>query len=483
MNISESQTQTEDRAQARAALRVGPLKRLRVVATIFLIRLMVLLMRLLGRKATFLPGQIALRVFPDILRYVRLPRTLIGVTGTNGKTTLSNFLVGCFKDRGIPLIENNYGSNTIEGILSAVIARLNWRGESPVDYAVLEIDELSSRRIFPYIEPDYLVVTNLFRDSYHRNAHPDFIFETLNRHIAPRTRLILNGEDPISNRLRPENARVYFAVAPDVGWRSEAEEIVCDLRNCPECGHLLEREPLRYNHIGYYRCPRCGCHNPDADYLLTGAYPEEQQFEIREKDGSCRRYALLSESFVDWYNSLAAIALLRELGWSPEDIAAVWRKQRVIKSRRDIRRLGPLPLDVLLAKALNPVATSRMIDLICRQPGRKAVVLFNTYMLKDGLNNENTGWLYEIDYERLNREDVVQLIIGSRRAYDYKLRLLLAGIPEEKIRLCEDLDVPAEALEIEGVERICVLHDINNMAETERFLARVERKYFGGAER
>ena len=53
-----------------------------------------LAMKLLGRNATFLPGKIAIRLCPHFLRYLNPPKTVVAVTGTNGKTTVSTGLYG-----------------------------------------------------------------------------------------------------------------------------------------------------------------------------------------------------------------------------------------------------------------------------------------------------------------------------------------------------------------------------------------------------
>ena len=49
-------------------------------------------LRLLGRNATYLPGEIAVHICPDFIGYLTKPETVICVTGTNGKTTTSNLL-------------------------------------------------------------------------------------------------------------------------------------------------------------------------------------------------------------------------------------------------------------------------------------------------------------------------------------------------------------------------------------------------------
>ena len=43
-----------------------------------------LLLRLLGRKGTYFAGKLAIKLCPDFLARIGRPKTLIGVTGTNG---------------------------------------------------------------------------------------------------------------------------------------------------------------------------------------------------------------------------------------------------------------------------------------------------------------------------------------------------------------------------------------------------------------
>ncbi len=451
-------------------------RRLRLALTLLVAKTATRGMRILGKKATFLPGVIARKLFPDFLAYIRYPGTVVCVTGTNGKTTVCNLLSDAFESRGIPVLNNTYGSNTVDGIMSAVVQHVNWRGWARADYAILEIDELSSRRIFPYLTPDYLLITNLFRDSYNRNAHADFIASVLEENIADATKLVLNAEDLLSSELKPGNERVYFAIDKNYDSGKSAPSLVCDVRNCPECGHELTQEHLRYHHIGYYFCQNCGFKNRAAKYLLTDIDIESSTLQIDE-EGTRFPYHLISKNIIDSYNSLAAISMLRELGWPPEEIAAVWQKQEVVKSRYEERRIGDKPLDIMLAKALNPISASRVFDYVRRQNGKKLVVLFNTYMLKDDLNNENTGWLYDIDCELLNDPDIVQIVIGARRAYDYKVRLELAGVQPERIRVYETLDVPVDDISLEGIDRISIFHDINNMAETNAFIDRLTVAY------
>ena len=168
------------------------------------------LLKLLRRNATFFPGKFALAVCPDFMGMVDKPKTIIGVTGTNGKTTVCNMIEDVLKDNGYDFIDNKYGSNINAGIATTLIGGVNFFGKSKKDLAVLEIDERSAPKVYPYVTPTFLVCTNLFRDSLMRNAHTEFISEILTKYIPKDTKLILNGDDLITSNIALENERLYY---------------------------------------------------------------------------------------------------------------------------------------------------------------------------------------------------------------------------------------------------------------------------------
>ena len=49
-------------------------------------------MKLIGRKGTSMPGSWAIILCPDFLGRMPRPKYIIGITGTNGKTTVSNMV-------------------------------------------------------------------------------------------------------------------------------------------------------------------------------------------------------------------------------------------------------------------------------------------------------------------------------------------------------------------------------------------------------
>ena len=76
---------------------------------------------------------------PDFLRYVGKPGTIIAVTGTNGKTTVSNLLTDILEADGKKVLSNRSGSNITSGISTALLRGCDLLGRAkPYDMAVLE---------------------------------------------------------------------------------------------------------------------------------------------------------------------------------------------------------------------------------------------------------------------------------------------------------------------------------------------------------
>lgn len=73
---------------------------------------------------------------------------------------------------GKRVMNNKMGSNINSGIASSLIYGASLGGRCRYELALFEVDERSALRIYPYLKPDYMLITNLSRDSIMRNAHP-----------------------------------------------------------------------------------------------------------------------------------------------------------------------------------------------------------------------------------------------------------------------------------------------------------------------
>lgn len=430
----------------------------RFYVTITIVKIATKILKLLGRNATHLPGWMANKLCSDFLGHLEKPERLVYITGTNGKTTVSNLTAEVLKDNGYDYINNASGSNVSEGVVSALLSKSSFFGKSRCKLAVLEVDERYSPLIYPYMPPDYLLCTNLFRDSYKRNAHTEFISGVLNSQIPKHTKLILNGEDLISNHLAMENERRYFGInCPD--GHSSSDNIIKDIVACPNCGALLKYDYIRYNHIGRAHCPNCDFGSPELDYSVEKIDYENQRCFIKMPGGTCE-FKLIGSNVTDIYNMLAAIALLSELGLEVSQIQKSFEKIKVVESRYYSENVHGKELVISLAKGQNPIACSRICDFIRHETGTKAVVCMmdDCYDAKE--SSENIAWIFDIDFEFLNDASVKQIVLTGVRNADYHLRLLMAGIPEEKIVLCEKEEDAASYVDYAAVDKIYILHDI-----------------------
>ena len=233
-------------------------KNLRFLSALFISKAAMFTQKLFGMNASYFPGKLAITLCPDFLSQIDKPETIISVTGTNGKTTVCNMIIDALMANGYDVLNNRAGSNINAGVASALISGSTLIGKAKKKIAVFEIDERSSKLIYPYVQPTYAVCTNLFRDSIHRNAHPEFIFRIISESLPKTSHLILNADDLISARLAPENTRTYFSIAPMNSDLPESINIINDMRICPNCHSALKYHYVRYHHIGNAYCPSCG---------------------------------------------------------------------------------------------------------------------------------------------------------------------------------------------------------------------------------
>ena len=113
-----------------------------------------------------------------------------------------------------------------------------------------------------------------------------------------------------------------------------------------------------------------------------------------------------------------------------------------------------------LAKGMNPIACSQACANARNAPGKKAVLLFLDDFHEAAHSVENIAWQYDTDLELLNDPSIVQVIEAGPRHWDTYVRLLLAGVPEEKMVHGEDIREAARSLQGEAVDTVVVLYDL-----------------------
>ncbi|ASS38037.1 Mur ligase family protein [Mogibacterium pumilum] len=455
--------------------------KLRFFCALLIAKISIIALKITRHNGTNFPGIVAIKICPDFLKYIELPNKIIGVTGTNGKTTCSNLLNDSLTVLGERVLNNSAGSNTITGITTSLITSVNLIGKQRFGTAIFEIDELSSRRIFPFVHVDYLVVTNLSRDSIMRNAHPDYMKSVLEAHIDKSTRLILNADDLISSQLCPDNERVFFGIDALDSDKDNCTNLIDDCPICPVCNSKLKYNRNRYSNIGRAYCPNCDFKSHEADYLATNVNIKEMTMNIVLKGENCK-FNLFNNGTFNIYNELTLITVLSELRYSLDDIKAAVSRVSITKERLKEFVAGRIKLSAVLCKDRNAYASSRVFEYIEAQPGDKELLLFNNNFQDDATWSENMCWLYDADFELLADDRIKTIVTTGSRGLDFKLRLLTAGIPEEKIKYVSDaLDCVDELKFIEG-ETIYLLYGTDPLSparkvrkKLEEYLKRIEK--------
>jgi UDP-N-acetylmuramyl tripeptide synthase len=439
---------------------------MRLLLTIWAAKLAGVAIRALGRQGTHTPGLIARKLHPGILGAIRHPARVVVVTGTNGKTTVSNLLTEALLGEGLRVASNRIGSNLAAGIATTLIGAVTWTGKPRVDVAVFEMDERSAKLVLPGLAPDVLVCMNLTRDSIKRNAHPAYIAWIVSSALSESTSLVLNADDLIASSLGGEsNPRTYFSVdrLPTDGTNPTGAAV--DLAICPVCDHLLDWDYWRFNHIGKAHCPACGFRSPEATFRARDIDAKAGRL-VLELDGESRTARLINDNIVNIYNEIAVAAVLDRLAIPRDRIVAAFDHLAPPTTRFALEVIGKVELVRILTKGLVGVACSRAFEYLASFAGRKAIILNIDEVSERVTEVENTAWTYDADYEYLADESLGQVVVGGVRRHDQALRLAIAGIEPSRIVTVESEIAAADRIGLDEADDVFNLHSVHNAVIT-----------------
>lgn len=421
-----------------------------------------------GRRQNDRPGMAAMKLYGDFLKYVKKPPLTIVVTGTNGKTSVSSMVADLLRLQGLTVSYNDWGANHHAGVARCLLDGVSIFNRSTVDAAVVEMDELISREDVPALKPQYLIVNNLARDSMLRNAHPGYVLEHIRQGAAnsPDTTVILNGDDPLSCFMGEGNRRFYFGVSD----RHSPAEQACidDFPVCPRCGGKPGYRYRNYRQIGDFRCPDCGLASPERDYFVTDVAPEQGTMTLREPDGTTGTYPIVSASVHQVYNAAAIVTLMRLRGIEAKALGEQMARIALPTSRESHSRVKGIQVITQACKGQNATAASTVFAALARDPEPKDVVLLLDEVFSDPKKIETVAWLWDTDYEYFASPSIHKVIVGGARYLDHRLRLSMAGVPQEKFQCMADLDATADHVSTQGISKIYVLHDVTLISRGRR---------------
>lgn len=384
------------------------------------------------RPAANFPGKIALYADRSLIADLRprLSKGSVLVVGTNGKTTCTNLLADSLERAGETVVCNRTGANLDSGVATAL---LHTKG---ADWGVFESDELWLAKILPFLQSDYVLLLNLFRDQLDRVGEIDYIQDRIVEALksSPNTVLVYNADDPLCQAIadRAPNRSVAFGIGEDLHL---SQNTVSDAPLCQTCSSLLEYTCRQYGQLGEYRCPNCDFRRAAPDFLATDVEVGKEGLSFAVNRAGCgtdRIEAPFSGAYMV-YNLLAVSAAASCAGASPQAVVEAIGAFDPKNGRLQSYNIGGNP--VLLNLAKNPTGFNQNISLVLRDEGPKAVAFFVNDKEGDG---RDVSWLWDIDFQKLAGAGPLVAFAGGIRKNDVQVRLKYAGIDAELVEGAPD---------------------------------------------
>ncbi|USN96820.1 MAG: DUF1727 domain-containing protein [Candidatus Nomurabacteria bacterium] len=331
----------------------------------------------------------------------QLPRGVVLVSGTNGKTTTTKMVVELLESQGLKVFTNRTGSNFSRGVAAALLGDVDRRGRLHADIAVLELDEAHAVHFVNQIPPRYTLLLNVMRDQLDRFGEIDTTASML-AHIANATTdtVVINREDP---RLR--------AIASTLQTNVHFFGLADSLRHTFPNDDDMHGPATKQTEI------------PVADVVLT-ELNEEAVFTI---DGASIKTPLKLQGVYNVYNAAAALALARAvMGNSVKQDKLIKRLSEVTPAFGRGERLivGGQPCELILVK--NP--SGFRLSLSSFDPTNVATMIAINDNYADG---RDMSWLWDVNFDSLRQGGVTQ--VSGIRAHDMALRLQYDEVPVDGI--------------------------------------------------
>lgn len=392
--------------------------------------------KLLAKKeGTVIGGYWVLKVFPNVLKRIKYPKYIIGITGSSGKTSTTELTYNILTKNGYTAAYNKAGSNGINAITSLVLNNTSLLGKYTKDVLLMELDEKHMKEIFKYFSPTHLVITNITRDQPPRNAHPDNIYNEIKKAIKDGTHLILNADDPIVKKLSIDHkGTISFYGVDSNDYSSTPILNNIDAVYCPKCNSKLIYNYYQYGHIGDYYCPSCDFKRGTPNYFANKIDIPKKEVYINNN-----KVTIPSEFLYSVYFTLASYSVAAIIGIKEKDIVDTLNNESIKTKRLNIYTLNNRSWQMLASKNENNLSYKQSIDYIVKQPGYKTIILGFENSSRRYKEND-LSWLWDIEFEMLNNKYVDKILVIGRFKYDVLTRLSYANIDKNKLILVEDLN-------------------------------------------
>lgn len=430
---------------------------------------------LTSRSGGSMPGAIAMKIDSNVLSTLtdRI-RGSICITGTNGKTSTTNLIADAISamesnihgDEAIGVVSNRDGDNMDMGIVTAMSSQtsriMKTLDDNMKPYAVLECDELFTKRVLPRLHPNALLLLNLFRDQLDRYGEIDRTQKAIETALksSPDTILVYNADDPLCSMIAESVSDTNRCVPFSCMLERTDEDLLdnsgsaSDSRLCPHCGMPLDYSNVAYGQIGNYWCPSCDWKpsEPASNHMFRVIdVPSSDNGDAEEHrifigcatgNGSSESYIACSPDglYMDYNVAAAAciVSIIAPIAFpslsSCDDritnkavhdaIQDAVSKQKCIGGRGGswLVRNGDDEVLVRTKLAKNPTGFNRMLQESSRRKSDAILFLLND----EDPDGHDVSWIWDIDFEGTSIDTSI-VMTGGERSHDMALRAIYAG--------------------------------------------------------
>lgn len=332
----------------------------------------------------------------------------------------------------------------------------------------MEVDEANVKAVTQLVHPKAFVLTNIFRDQMDRYGEIYTTYEKIVAGIklAPDATIIANGDASIFSSVDLPNPKVFFGFETDQDKPQNdfKADVNTDGVLCPKCEHILHYHAISYANLGDFFCPNCGYKRPDLTYKLeeiSEQTPSRIKFTIEGKE-----FAINIGGTYNIYNALAAFACAREFGVSANEIAAAFAKNKRIFGRQELIHYQGKQINIILVK--NPVGLNEVLSLLDTEKNHYSLAALLNAHHADGID---TSWIWDGNFESLDRDKIDQVIVGGERHKDMAFRLEVAGFDPDKMIIESDFDQLLAAFAKAPTDKIYILSTYTAMLHLRQVFA------------
>ncbi len=393
--------------------------------------------RLFKKNGSVFPGSLVKKHDKNILKKIKYPKYVIGITGSSGKGSTTNEVAYILEKNGYKVVWNKNGSNLINAAITLILNNTNpFTKKLNGDILLMELDESYIKEIFDKNTLTHLLITNITRDQPARNGHPELILNKIINSIGDNTHVIINADDPFLNRIKYTHHGLITTYGINKTKYDTLEPInnSVDAQYCPLCHSKLKYDFYHTGHIGKYKCTNCDFAREKVNFEADDVDLNKQFFTINDSI-----YHINKNVFFAVYYTLAAYTLCKTIGLSDDKVKKYLNEEVLPSKRMKEYTIDNRKVNMIESKNENNLSYYESLHYINNIKEKKTVILgFDNVSRRYNLND--LSWLYDVQFELLNDKYIDKIFIIGRFRYDVYTRLKYANIPDEKLIVVDNLN-------------------------------------------